>query len=238
MRAAGTNSLQCGHLNPRYRSAAPAIRSAVNVFLQCGQAISLAVVSSAGSWDIAVQATCASSADRDRLDPHVLTRLVAGTRVDTLDCVDDIHPGGDLPEDGVLAVEPGGCAGRDDEELRAVRVRAGVRHREGAAHDLVVVELVLELVAGAARAGAGRVAALDHEVLDHAVEDDAVVESVLGELDEVLHRFRRGIVEKLELDRAVIGQHGGVCHAPNPRYGLPRMGELPTALRDMCGDLA
>ena len=36
--------------------------------------------------------------------------------------------------------------------------------------DLVVVELVLERVAGAARAGAGRVAALDHEVGDDAVE--------------------------------------------------------------------
>ena len=54
----------------------------------------------------------------------------------------------------------------------------GVRHRERAADDLVVVELVLELVAGAAAAGAGRIAALDHEVGDHAVEDDAVVEPV------------------------------------------------------------
>jgi hypothetical protein len=33
-------------------------------------------------------------------------------------------------------------------------VFAGVGHRERAAHDLVVVELVLELVAGPARAGA------------------------------------------------------------------------------------
>jgi hypothetical protein len=41
MRAAGTKSLQCGHLKPRYRSAEPAIRSALKVFLQCGQAISV-----------------------------------------------------------------------------------------------------------------------------------------------------------------------------------------------------
>ena len=92
----------------------------------------------------------------------------------------------------------------------AVRVRAGVRHRERAAVDLVVVELVLERVAGAAGAGAGRVAALDHEVRDHAVEDDAVVEPVARELDEVLHRLRRIVVEELELDRAVVGAAGCV----------------------------
>jgi hypothetical protein len=100
------------------------------------------------------------------------SRPVARAGLDLVDRVDDVHPGRDLAEDGVLAVEPRAGIGGDDEELRAVRVRAGVRHRESAALDLVVVELVLELVAGAARAGAGRVAALDHEVRDHAVEDD------------------------------------------------------------------
>ena len=80
-------------------------------------------------------------------------------------------PDDDLAEDGVLAVEPGRRVDRDDEELGAVRVRAGVGHRERAAVDLVVVELVLERVAGAAGARSLRAAALDHEVGDHAVED-------------------------------------------------------------------
>ena len=80
----------------------------------------------------------------------------------------------------------------------------GVRHRERAAHDLVVVELVLERVARAAGAGARRVAALDHEVGDDAVEDDAVVEAVARELREVLDRLRRVVVEELDRDRAVI----------------------------------
>ena len=127
----------------------------------------------------------------DRLDAHLVARTVAGAGVELRDRVDDVHPGRDPPEDGVLAVEPGAGVGGDDEELRAVRVRAGVRHREHAALDLVLVLLVLELVAGAAGAGAGRVAALDHEVRDHAVEDDAVVEAVAGELREVLDG-RRG----------------------------------------------
>ena len=65
----------------------------------------------------------------------------------------------------------------DDEELRAVGVRAGVGHRERAADDLVVVELVLEGVARAAGAGALGAAALDHEVGDHAVEGEPVVEA-------------------------------------------------------------
>ena len=60
-----------------------------------------------------------------------------------------------------------------DEELAAVRVRPRVGHREDAG--LVVaqlrVELVGELVAGAAGALPERIAALDHEAVDHAVED-------------------------------------------------------------------
>jgi hypothetical protein len=33
----GTNSLQCGHLKPRWRSGPPAISAAENVLWQCGQ---------------------------------------------------------------------------------------------------------------------------------------------------------------------------------------------------------
>src|SRR5436190_609180 len=103
--------------------------------------------------------------------------------------------------------------GRDDEELAPVRVRARVRHREGAPLDLVVVELVLELVAGAARAGARRVAALDHEVRDDPVEDHAVVEALAGQLDEVLDGPRRGPGIELELDHALIGVQRRLSHA-------------------------
>jgi hypothetical protein len=101
----------------------------------------------------------------------------------------------------VLAVEPRRGLGGDDEELRPVRVRARVRHREGAALDLVLVELVLELVAGAAGAGALGAAALDHEIGDHAVEGEAVVEAVLGQLAEVRDRLRGVLVVELDRDR-------------------------------------
>ena len=95
-----------------------------------------------------------------------------------LDRVDDVHAAGHAAEHGVLAVEPRRGLGGDDEELRAVGVRPGVGHRQRAADDLVLVELVLERVAGAAGAGALRAAALDHEVADDPVEDQPVVEAV------------------------------------------------------------
>jgi len=76
----------------------------------------------------------------------------------------------------------------------------------------VLVDLVVELVAGAAGPGALRVAALDHEALDDAVEDDAVVEAVACELAEVRHRLRRVVVEELEDDRPLGGLHRGGRH--------------------------
>src|SRR5215831_5048521 len=76
----------------------------------------------------------------------------------------------------------------------------------------MVVELVLEFVAGAARSLSGRLDALDHEVGADPVEDDAVVEPVRGELAEVLHGLRRLALEQLERDRAVVRVHGGGAH--------------------------
>ena len=84
------------------------------------------------------------------------------------------------------------------------------------AHDLVVVELVLEGVPRAAGAGALRAAALDHEVLDHAVEDEPVVEALAGELAEVLDGLRRVLVEELDGDRPGVGVEGRLGHGGEP----------------------
>ena len=73
------------------------------------------------------------SARSDALDRHVLARPVALVARAVRDTVDDVHPHRDAPEDGVLAVEPRTLRGGDDEELAAVRVRPGIRHRERAA---------------------------------------------------------------------------------------------------------
>src|SRR2546426_4163548 len=84
------------------------------------------------------------------LDHHRLLGHVARVGGEPLDLVDGLHPVRHVAEDRVLAVQPRRLARRDDEELAAVRVRARVGHGERAADDLVVVDLVLERVAGAA----------------------------------------------------------------------------------------
>ena len=110
------------------------------------------------------------------VDGDVLHRpiLPAGRRA--ADAAHDVHAGGHLAEHRVAVVEVRRRAERD-EELAAVGVGPAVGHRQDAG--LVVpeprVELVGELVAGAADALSQRIAALDHEAVDHAVEDDAVV---------------------------------------------------------------
>jgi serine/threonine-protein kinase len=156
--------------------------------------------------------------DLHPLQHDVLVRAVArGGHAG--DLVDDVLPAHDLAEDRVLVVEVRrGALG--DEPLGAVGARARVGHREHARPVVAErgVELVLEAVAGVARAPARghvrvareRVAALDHEVGDDAVEAHAVVEGralhrgaglrilpvdrAHGEADEVLHRLRHELL--------------------------------------------
>src|SRR5665647_1616816 len=87
----------------------------------------------------------------------VLHRLAA------LDLVDVLHALGHLAPDRVLVVEEGSIV-EADEELAVAGIRAGgARHRGGAAHMRLLVELGLQLLAGAAGAGALRTAGLRHE---------------------------------------------------------------------------
>src|ERR1700675_2871191 len=110
-----------------------------------------------------------------------------------LDVVHDVHAGDDLAEHGVLAVEEV-RRGEHDVELAAGGVGVvAPRHGDGAAVVLVLVELGLDLVPGAARAVALRIAALHDEVGLDAVKGQPVVEALLGEGDEVLDRLGRVI---------------------------------------------
>ena len=152
-------------------------------------------------------------ADFEPVDRNRRHRLVAAVALDHRDRIGDVLAARHLSEDGVLAVEPRGSVGGDDEELAPVRIRARVRHRECAALDLVLVELVLELVTGPTRAGPLRAAGLDHEVGDDAVEDQPVVEAVAGELGEVLDGLRRLVRIELDLDRPFAGVQCGFGHA-------------------------
>src|SRR4051812_7225441 len=120
--------------------------------------------------------------DRDRVDDDVLDRAIAATGLHALHRVEHVEALHDLSEQAVLRRQANTGLTRHQEELAAVRVRPGVRHRHRA--DLVLTrlgQLVVEAVAGTAPPGARRIAALAHEAVDDAVEDDPVVVVVQGE---------------------------------------------------------
>src|SRR5665647_380461 len=141
----------------------------------------------------------------------VLHRLAA------LDLVDVLHALGHLAPDRVLVVEEGSIV-EADEELAVAGIRAGgARHRGGAAHMRLLVELGLQLLAGAAGAGALRTAGLRHEALDHAMEHDAVVESLAHQLLDPGDVAGGEIGPHLDRDRSLRGFEDqsifGVSHA-------------------------
>src|SRR5690625_591740 len=127
-------------------------------------------------------------------------------RVDTGEFVQHLQALADLTEDRVTTVEPGrGTEG--DEELRAVRSRAGVGHGQDALGVVLKVrmKLVREAVPGAARSGARGVTALRHEVLEDAVEGHSVVVAVQREEHEVVHRVRGVLGVEIDYDVALAG---------------------------------
>ncbi|CAD2217232.1 hypothetical protein AGDE_04641 [Angomonas deanei] len=162
-----------------------------------------------------------------------LGRLVTSIRLHALHLLDDVVPLEHLAEDDVLAVEPVGGGGAD-EELRTVGVGTGVGHGEGTRAEvlprLTGEGLILELVTvdGLATSTVlvGEVTTLAHEVGDDAVEGAAgITEALLasGEGAEVLGGLGASIGEELEGDATGgltsngdievhlgVGGHGGV----------------------------
>eukprot|EP01043_Picozoa_sp_COSAG02_P049475 COSAG02_NODE_4971_length_4771_cov_1.547303_2_plen_235_part_00 len=135
---------------------------------------------------------------------------------DRLDSLDHIHTVDDDAEHDVLAVEPRGLDGAE-EELGAVGSRASVGHGKDTRAGVLELEVLIgELgavngLAAGARA-VGEIAALDHEVGDNAVEGGAlVVERLAGlslallasaECAEVLDGLRDGLAVESHDDAA------------------------------------
>ena len=122
--------------------------------------------------------------------------------------------------------------GDGDEKLGTVGARPCIGHGQqvGLGEDELGVELVSELVAGAASSGTEGATALDHEPVDDTVEGQAVVELASGRLtsvrvdvllgaasqaDEILDGLGSLIGKEIEDDVAVVGvQSRGRGHLP------------------------
>ncbi len=160
--------------------------------------------------------------DLDGVDDHGGLGPVKTVSRDLGDLIDDLLALGigHLTEDRVMTVQMR-RRGHGDEELRAVRPRAGIRHRQeiGLVEDEIGVELIFEGVARAATAIALGVAALDHETIDHAMEDETVVKMAggllpggdigvflgpVGQADEIRHCQGGLVIEQRDLHVAMV----------------------------------
>src|SRR2546425_5462325 len=102
----------------------------------------------------------------------------------------DVHATLDVTEKVVKLLQLLAVVNGADEKLAAIGVGARISHCHRARRVLASHRLVVELVAGPARAIALGVAALNHEVGFDAVKLEAVVELVAGQEDEVVDGVR------------------------------------------------
>lgn len=120
---------------------------------------------------------------------HLLHRSIVLVALDQSDAFHRLHARVDAAENRVLSVQPlrwRQCY----EELRTVRIRSGIRHRQdpGAGVLQIGVEFIgkrCSVNGRSAAAGTGRVAALDHKVLDDTMEDRVVVVSTTDQFGEI-----------------------------------------------------
>ena len=106
-----------------------------------------------------------------------------------------------------------------DEELRAVRVRTRICHRQDAGSVMFQfgMKFIFELVTWTAGSRSMRAPTLNHEILDDAVKLQAIVEAFVRELLEVRARLRCLVVKQLNLNFATVrfDGYGLQGNAPN-----------------------
>lgn len=154
--------------------------------------------------------------ERDPFDWRTFFSAATGLCRDIGNAFQNVVPGDEFTERGILVVEELGVA-VDEEKLRTRGIgMRGAGHRNHAAHMGLFIELRFDFVAGAAGAGHAAFAflgvgatSLDHETLDDAMKGGAVIKSLAGEFLEILDRLWRDIGPEREGHFAVAGFKDG-----------------------------
>src|SRR5699024_8491343 len=131
------------------------------------------------------------------------------------DCIDNIESFDHFAETRMYPVEvlrvlPVAA----DEELRAARVPAAVRHGQHASVMVLprCIGFELDGITGPSRTIAHPTSALYDESRYHAVEREPVVKSALGQLDEILSRSGRLPCVEFGFHVALLRTDNSVCH--------------------------
>merc|ERR1719189_2629080 len=125
----------------------------------------------------------ASQSKLAALSDHHLLRSFSRLGADCLELLHDVHALGDGPEDHVLAVEPRGLHGAE-EELRAVGVGPRVGHGQDAGARVLEREVLVGELAAVDRLGA--VAVREVPSLAHEVGNDTMERATL-EVERLAH---------------------------------------------------
>merc|ERR1719189_876520 len=130
----------------------------------------------------------ASQSKLAALSDHHLLRSLPRLGTDCLDLLHDVHALGDCPEDHVLAVEPRGLHGAE-EELGAVGVGPRVGHGQDAGPRVLEREVLVGELVAVDRLAARAVASREVPSLAHEVGDDTMERATL-EVERLAHLTR------------------------------------------------
>ena len=141
-----------------------------------------------------------------------------GGGTELLDLSDNVQTLDDGAEDGVLAIQPSGLDGAD-EELGAVGVGAGIGHGEDSGASVLQGEVLISELLAVDGLATGTVAASEVTSLEHELGDDAV-EGGAGITEALL-----ASAESAEVLSGLGGNIGAELH-DNATHGLVVVGDI------------
>lgn len=87
-----------------------------------------------------------------------------------------------------------------NEELRATRIRASIRHRNHASFMLEIIRFIVDGITRTTRSIAIRVATLDHKARNDTMEEKAIIKPGIGEFNKVRYGIRSGLEVQVHND--------------------------------------